>query len=268
MAGCLNKTQTVTENNIQFDSIQVEKTYHLLDDPKNPHCDLQVKYIYPAQYEKIDILKSVREHFLRSYFGEGYEALTPEEAVKRFSDQYIEDYKAMEEIFEPDNEPKNEEGYEVEPGDWFMHYEDITNEINYSKNNILCFSVSSESYMGGAHGSHIYMSYVLDLSTGGLITEEDLFVDNYQDDLAKLLVRKLAKTNEVEQVKELEEIGYFSIDEINPNNNFYVDETGITYYFNEYEIGPYAMGMVDIHLSFDEIKYLIRPESPIRRLID
>ena len=54
-------------------------------------------------------------------------------------------------------------------------------------------------------------------------------MDNYQDNLARILVDQIAKQNNVSDAKELENIGFFSVDEIFPNGNFLVDETGITY---------------------------------------
>jgi hypothetical protein len=106
------------------------------------------------------------------------------------------------------------------------------------------------------------------LSTGELITEREIFLDDFEDDMAQILVKKLAGQNEVKQVEELESIGYLSIDEIYPNDNFSIDETGITYFFNEYEIAAYVIGTSIIHLTFDEIKHLLRENSPIRVLIE
>ena len=66
--------------------------------------------------------------------------------------------------------------------------------------------------------------------------------------------------------KELENIGFFSVDEIYPNNNFYVDDQGITYTFNEYEVAAYVVGPVHVHLSFDEVSVLLKPDTPVARL--
>jgi hypothetical protein len=264
MAGCKHGVQTVTENNIQFDSIQVEKVYHLLGDQNNPNCELHLKYLYPVRLGDADILKEVQELFIRSFFGEGYESVMPEEAVKRYVEQYIDDYKDLEDDFleERDHE------HEGDPGAWFSYYEYTTNEITFNKNNLLCYAINYENFTGGAHGSHTCVNYIVDLSTGAQLTEKEIFTDNFQDALAKIFVHKLAKKNKVDNVKELENMGYFSIDEIYPNDNFAIDETGITYYFNEYEIAAFAVGTTSIHLPFEEIAHLLRPDSPIRVLVD
>ena len=40
--GCDTGTKKASENSITFDSISVEKTYHLLDNPDNPNCNLEI----------------------------------------------------------------------------------------------------------------------------------------------------------------------------------------------------------------------------------
>ena len=99
-----------------------------------------------------------------------------------------------------------------------------------------------------------------------VVTEKEIFTDNYEDELAKVLVAAIAKQNQVNDVKALENIGFFSVDEIFPNGNFSIDETGINYTFNEYEIAAYVVGVTNVHLPFGEIQHLLRKESPIAHL--
>ena len=85
--------------------------------------------------------------------------------------------------------------------------------------------------------------------------------------MAQLLVEHIAKQNNVENTKDLENIGFFSIEEIFPNGNFFVDDKGITYTFNEYEIAAYVVGATHVLLPFEELQYLLKQESPIAKLI-
>ena len=79
--GCDTGTKKASENSITFDSISVEKTYHLLDNPDNPNCNLEIKFVYPRKYSDKEVLKNLQRQFVSSYFGENYEQLSPEEAV-------------------------------------------------------------------------------------------------------------------------------------------------------------------------------------------
>lgn len=75
--GCDTGTKKASENSITFDSISVEKTYHLLDNPDNPNCNLEIKFVYPRKYSDKEVLKNLQRQFVSSYFGENYEQLSP-----------------------------------------------------------------------------------------------------------------------------------------------------------------------------------------------
>lgn len=260
--GCDTGTKKVSENPITFDSISVARTYHLLDNPENPNCDLEIKFVYPQKYEDKEVLKNLQRVFVSSYFGENYEQLSPEEAVRKYTDDYLAAYKDLEEDYKAEVAKSDE----TPVGSWFSYYEMSSDDIVFNQSDIISYTVSFENYTGGAHGAHSYNNHVINLKTGKPITEEEIFVDNYQDNLAQILVDQIAKQNDLSDAKELENIGFFSVDEIFPNGNFLVDETGITYSFNEYEIAAYVVGATNVHLPYKEIRYLLREDSPIYQL--
>ncbi|MDR1161445.1 MAG: DUF3298 and DUF4163 domain-containing protein [Tannerellaceae bacterium] len=263
LGSCRTDKKTTTENNIQFDSVTVDTTYHILEQPDNPACNLQIKFIYPTGFGDKDVLSQIRKHFVVSYFGDIYEELTPEQAVDEYVNIYLEDYKSLEDDFKEEKEKSKDAPVDA----WFSYYEASYDEITFNKANLLCYSVTFENYTGGAHGSQTQTNVVLNLQTGEIVKEKDIFIEDFQDALALLLVDKIARQNEVENVKELESIGFFSADEIYPNGNFLVDEEGITYYFNEFEIAAYVVGITRVKLLYSDIKPLLRKDSPLSALI-
>lgn len=265
LAGCGPEKKGGAENPVVFDSIRVEKVYHLLDNPDNPNCDLEIKFVYPSGYADKERLAELQRLFVTAYFGESYAGMSPEEATSAYAADYLAAYKDLEGDFKREMARKPDEGA---VGAWFSYYEMSYDEIAYNRDGIISYTVSFENYTGGAHGAHAYNNHVIDLSTGKPVTEEEIFVDNYQESLAQVLVDRIAAGNNVEEAKELENIGFFSVDEIFPNGNFLVDDTGITYFFNEYEIAAYAVGCVTVRLPYKEIRHLMRDDSPIRQLID
>ncbi|WP_075558479.1 DUF3298 and DUF4163 domain-containing protein [Parabacteroides timonensis] len=262
VSGCNIGTKKTADNDIKFDSISVDKTYHLLENPENPNCNLQINFTYPAKYDDKEILKKIQQQFVSAFFGDSYEKLSPEEAVAKYTEDYLNNYKDLE------NEYKEEvaKADETPVGAWFSYYEMSANDIAYNQNDILSYSVYTDNYTGGAHGSHASANHVINMKTGTPITESDIFIEDFQDDLAQILVDRIAKQNSVENAKDLESIGFFSIDEIFPNNNFLVDGNGITYTFNEYEIAAYVVGATNVHLPYEEIQYLLKKDSPIAHL--
>ncbi len=259
MISCQTKSKQTVENNILFDSIQVNQIYHLLDNPNNPNCNLQLSFTFPADFYDNEILKKLKKNFVLSYFGEKYKDLSPNKAIVQYTEDYLQAYKELELDFKKEQNKKEE-------SNWYSYYEMTSNEIMFNQNEIISYTIYFENYTGGAHGSHTCTNHVINLQTGNLITEEDIFVENYQEDLAQILVNTIAEQREVENVKDLENIGYFSIEEIYPNGNFLINKNGITYTFNEYEIAAYVVGMTQVFLPFNEISFLLKQDSPIASL--
>ena len=262
VSGCNIGTKKTTDNDVTFDSISVDKTYHLLENPENPNCNLQITFTYPAKYDNKDILKKIQQQFVYSYFGDGYENLSPEEATAKYTEDYLNNYKDLEDEYKAEVAKADE----TPVGAWFSYFEMSSDDIAYNKNDILSYTVNFENYTGGAHGAHSFTNHVIDMKTGNLIKEDDIFIEGFQEDLAQILIDRIAKQNTVENPKELENIGFFSIDEIFPNGNFLIDDNGITYTFNEYEIAAYVVGATNVHLPYEEIQYLLKKESPIAHL--
>ena len=262
VSGCNIGTKKTTDNDVTFDSISVDKTYHLLENPENPNCNLQINFTYPAKYDNKDILKKIQQQFVYSYFGDGYENLSPEEATAKYTEDYLNNYKDLEDEYKAEVAKADE----TPVGAWFSYFEMSSDDIAYNKTDILSYTVNFENYTGGAHGAHSFTNHVIDMKTGNPIKEDDIFIEGFQEDLAQILIDRIAKQNTVENPKELENIGFFSIDEIFPNGNFLIDDNGITYTFNEYEIAAYVVGATNVHLPYEEIQYLLKKESPIAHL--
>lgn len=252
-----------TENDIQFDSIAIHEKYHLLGDTTNPFCSLTSVFIFPSDYKDKDILSKLTEHFINSFFSEDSASITPREAMDKYIQKYMADYKELENDFITETKVTGEKPSQES---WFAYYEMSSNEIFYNKCNLISYAVSIEYYTGGAHGGHGYNNHVLDIRNGKKLKEEDIFADNYQDDLAQIIIDAIASDKNVTVPEELEDMGYFNIKEIYPNNNFYVDGDGITYTFNAFEIAAYFVGKTDVFLSYDKIRHLIPEDSPIAPL--
>ena len=233
-----------------------------MDNPENPNCNLQIKFTYPVSVEN-DLLADIQKQFVLAYFGEAYENLSPKDAVEKYQNDYLAAYKELEPDYEEELK-RAEDGTPV--GAWFSYYELSSNQIQFNQNDLISFTVNFENYTGGAHGAHAYNHFVIDLKNGKKLKEEDIFIDSYQEQLAAILVAQIAKQNNVTDPKELENMGFFSVDEIYPNNNFLIDETGITYTFNEYEIAAYVVGPIHVHIPFEDVQLLLKQESPIASL--
>ncbi len=141
----------------------------------------------------------------------------------------------------------------------------------FSDKNIYVYGIDRYVYMGGAHGLETRNYYNFDLKTGKLITEKDLFVDNYKDllsDLIKIrIVEESRDSNDKTPILNLENTDYWT-DSIKPNSNFYITDEGINYVFNPYEIAPYALGETEVSLPFERLKGILKPGNLIAYLVE
>ncbi len=261
LTGC-DKRVRMVQNDVSFDSISVADTYYLHSDPKNASCNLQVDFLYPDSLKNTKILDKLQTTFIEKVLGEKYSHLTPQEAVLHYKIDYIDDFKQFENEFGGD--PLEDDEMKDETG--FSYYLRVKDTVLFNNNGLLSFLVEAHNYEGGAHGSHSVYTYIIDLTDGNFIDEEQIFEANYKQPLTSIILDKITEANKLKDPKELENIGYGSIDDIVPNGNFYVDKDGITYYFNENEIASYVMGITKVAIPYNEISAYLKKDSPIARL--
>ena len=111
-------------------------------------------------------------------------------------------------------------------------------------------------YEGGAHGSHTisYMNFVP--STGQLLTLDDMFAPGYQEPLTHILLTALEEKLGVKTLDELHENGFLTWTEMYPSKNFLLAPEGIRFYYNAYEIAPYAAGPTELTIPYEAVKDL------------
>lgn len=135
----------------------------------------------------------------------------------------------------------------------FNWVRDLQGSFSKAHKGIISYVLNSYFYEGGAHGLYNTSVINFNVKTGEVIKEEDFFVDNYKKDLSKLLTENLASS-----IGNSETYESLFVKEIEPNGNFEVTEEGISYIYNPYEIGPYALGLIEVNIPWRSLKNLVR----------
>ena len=110
--------------------------------------------------------------------------------------------------------------------------------------------------------------YVIDIESLNLMTLETIFYKDRYDALARLIVEQIVKDKKLREPSQLQEEGYFSVDEIVPTDNFIIDAKGITWFYNPYEIAVYSTGQTTVSLPWDAVKEFLMEDSPVYFLIE
>jgi hypothetical protein len=123
--------------------------------------------------------------------------------------------------------------------------------IVYQSPTIVSFSNFNYSYSGGAHGNYATSYTAVDPSTGKKIALSGVLSPLGIKQLNKLLEKNFRKTFKLAATEPLTEAGLFN-NKIEANGNFFLTGKGIGFGYSPYEIGPYAMGGLDIFIPYTD----------------
>ena len=141
---------------------------------------------------------------------------------------------------------------------WENYYSSL---ILFNSNYILATENIESRYVGGAHNSAYYIYSNYNLLTGKEITLDELLKPNFKETLDKLGWRRFEETYKSPYRP------HFSIDEFHLNNNFSISKLGLTFKFEEYEIGSYAFGAPEVFIPYSDLRYIIKPEGLLAQFL-
>ncbi len=212
----------------------------------------------PVYYSNDSILSVIKNTIYESMFGEKYLNLSQDSIVRSFVSLLKEEYRTnnvdLVEMIGDDNNYSFDNEHQIEG---FSLIND---------GNIYSYGISRYVYMGGAHGLNSLNYFNFDLKTGKLITESDLFISDFEENLSLIIRDKIVEDSynneEIPDIVNLDNTDFY-IDKIIPNGNFYFDDEGICFVYNIYEIGPFYLGTTEVCLPIQRIKHLMKPNNSI-----
>lgn len=253
------------QKTIRTEEKDFAKKYFLVSDTSKGALKVEIQIEIPVKFVNKGILDSIRKTIVSNLFSEEYVSHSNDSIVEQFANELATEYR--------------------------LNIEPMVNLLDsgscYSFNNehiltgfsLLCdkhiyvYGIERYVFMGGAHGLETRNYFNFNLKTGKLITENDLFIDNYEDELAELIKKRIIEEGkEYKQTKNSEPILNFEdtdfwTDSIKANGNFYITDEGINYVFNPYEIAPFYMGQTEVTIPFSRLTSLLKPNSPIAYLV-
>lgn len=263
---CLTSCFKTSDDN-KYDQLELDEKVYLfaVNDTTMPYAKVEIEFNYPVKFKRKEDLPRLQQIFKGTFFNnQSYDTLSPKEAMLTFLENYSREYRELGNQYyedmgnlEGDNKPS-----------WYWYYIQKSNEILFEDDNVLSYSVQHSDYTGGAHGSLQILYYIIDLDNLTTITEEDIFTPNYHQLLTTIIIERLMKKFEVDTPEKLLTEGFFDINEIAPNNNFWVNNEGLHYVYNQYEIAPYSMGPIEVTIPYEEIKSILIPQSIVAKYIN
>ena len=270
IVSCNHKAKRNSER-ITFDSVQLNKTVYLLGDTALPSCNINIRYTYPVTKDSV-LKDSIDFYLIQSCFGDDYvrhnyfNSLSAEALIqlyaKNYTDNYLKDVQPLyvEELKEHPQDKSESFG-------WFSYYEEIISSIVYQNKSLLVYSCYLNEFTGGAHGVYFtnYINFDLDLMRP--LHLNDIFVGDYKDAVSDQIWNALMKKENVKSRDALEEMGYGTLGDIEPIENFYLTPEGITFHYNIYEIAPFSMGAISVTVPFNQVSRWLNTMPLLRELM-
>ena len=250
LIGCNSSTQW---NDLEF--YNVEKLEQLTESPietneedsdafaqlhkkENREMDVKVdmQFLKSGNQANEQVCKLINDQLVEMLLNQSSE-MSVDEAVA----QYIEDVK------------KEFHGDEVAN----IYYDHLTGRAEYGYENIINYRLVEDVFMGGAHPCTITTILRFNAMTGEFIPLEGLFTYPQQKQLQELLLERLMKMNQARSLEDLHKKGILEMSDMFISKNFALRADSLEFYYNEYDIAPYAYGSFSICLSYEDVKDLM-----------
>jgi|GEM_PF-2114516 Protein of unknown function (DUF3298). len=121
-------------------------------------------------------------------------------------------------------------------------------EMTYSKNDIISVLYTDFQYAGGAHPNSWQYAYTYNIKNGDLLKPQDIMGITYNEIFVQ--VRQLF-VEDIHNNQIREQTALRVIDEEYDAIKYYLDETGLVFYFDPYEIASYADGRRSVTVPFE-----------------
>jgi hypothetical protein len=124
----------------------------------------------------------------------------------------------------------------------FEVYEDFT--VTYNQNCALSLYFDRYEYTGGAHGMTVRSSDTWNLQRSRKVELQDLFAEeqNYKEYVTAYINQQIAEDIASGDDMYFEDYAHLVVNNFKPNN-FYLTEEGAVFYYQHYDIAPYAAGI-------------------------
>lgn len=260
--GCINNSNKSIESKIteesnfpsdklEFASFADTTVYHIANIDSMPCMNITFNITYPLATGVAGNDQLLLKDFMANCVGKEYANKTSiEEAVTMFTNDEIKKYKS--EVCGSTPESK------VVAEAWMTHEYFAQNKILYNAHGILSYSNYVYTFTGGAHGINTTSCYVYDFYENQEIGINSIFKEEFLPNVLSLIKEELALNKDADS---------FDMNYVNVTENFFVDEEGIHWIYNPYEIAPYAIGAIEVTLPYSKIENYLTENTPIKSIL-
>lgn len=232
----------------------IHVAYQLVDNSDNYQQENITKIVltYPHidSFRNKGIMDSVNKIVLNAILSDAV-GISPPANLELYMKSFIGDYK----------------DYKKEMKEFGIHFSavwfyDLKIDVLLNSPNLLSLQVNKLEFTGGAHANP-WTSYLnIDLKTGKILELKELMVGDYEPELLMSAESEFRKETNLAGDSSLVDSPYeFSSGNFELPENFSIGRNGISFYYNPYDLGPYALGSTSFEIPYKELLDIINKEK-------
>ena len=136
----------------------------------------------------------------------------------------------------------------------------------YNKHGVVTFERVDVVKKNDRVTSITHRYYNFDVESQTFIDVNRLFRDDAVADVCQLLRQQLLQQNNATGNEQLNDLGYFNVENLMVTSNFYFDDHGVTWSYLPNELAVEAIGEPKITISYGDLKDALCDDSIIKRL--
>lgn len=207
-----------------------------------------------------ETLVALKKLFVKHLLDAG-DSLQVEDAIKHNMGNTLKQYEFAD---APADTPELEE--EVDHGDASQLINNSVNiTVDFNKYNLITFCKVEVFKKDGVVTSVSHRYFTFDLESKALVEASNIFKEDAISEVREILKSQLLQNNKVSNDDQLNEIGFFNVDNLNVSNNFFFTEKGITWSYLPNELAVEALGEPQVALEYDVLEPYMSEKSVIKR---
>ena len=203
------------------------------------------------------------QRLFASYVLESGDTLSLQEAMRQVVANSMHQYDFMTEPLSDEEAAEAAEGDDMNT----LKYATSTRITPiYNKNGVVTFERVDVVKKNDKVTSVTHRYYSFDALTQTYIDLPNLFRDDAIADVCQLLKQQLLKQNNAKGNEQLNDLGFFNVENISVTRNFYFDDKGMTWSYLPNELAVEAVGEPKITIPYGDLDGALCEESIIERL--
>ncbi len=253
LSACFPKQEQGTTNTAQEETLphavtynrkdSIGPTFETEDGPKRPSTNVQINLATQ------DISTEIGTQMARLLTGKEQTALP--EAVQQYGDSINQSYISVLEML------YNDTAFAMtHPHEYF--FEARGTAATDVCPGILGYQICITSYEGGAHGGYFELWYNFDTENDTHIKCADAFDMTREEEIKAAIREQICQDRGCKSLQELQDSLYILTlgDVYLSDSNFLLQEKGVRFLYNPYDIGPWAVGKIETFLPYEKLKAL------------